>query len=792
MRHEARIGPPVCALIRRERMADNFGKGSGDVGYDRAAREESRPPSAARRDPRADPDDDDGDDGIQRVDVVVDRSGRSSIAPDDTLSNAALNLRRELAKLHQQAAAVERTIEDQRRERSDALDRIELANTRATELQQKIADAEQELTNLRRLHSTTLEDLDKVRAERDALARASEAAQGTADELARQKSETETLREAHDTALRAASKYEAELGEIRKREQAGAQKVSDVEGELNKLRERVERTTAELTQAREETSQLRGENTRLKGEVSDAHDSGARVREEADRERTTAKTESDRLQRELGEARAAVEKLGLVEGDLAASKRETDDARNEVARLERELEATRHARDVATERATMADQETDGVRRDVERLQRELAEATATASRAEAKAASEARARAVVEDSVRQLRDEVTTAFARWRTIAPSTYPAAHSSPPPTRAVPISQPFAASEPPVTRRGGMESAPPPALGPIPAPPPALREEIVELEDGWSSNPPPDGGTGPVAIPLAPPSPSLTRSVPPPVPPPRRPTIPPAVYSVPPPAGLAPSAPPAPEPGRPAEGSGLTVLSKERDDLLEQLANPDTAREAAAILRERPDWLTGRPPIELLAALTTLDYDVEAPIFELARAWEREAMCRAVVGALRDEPDAKLREHGAWLLKHLGSPTALPSLVDLVTSEDEPSAVRRWLLEAIERLAANKQVGWRDVGDLVNRLVRSDDPTLRDGVIGIVAALDRSDEKRRVLLEVLRTDDDEMVLASAVHALGSALPIELDPAVSERLLGHPSPRVQRSVVDFIERSKRATKS
>ena len=751
-------------------MADNFGKGSGDVGYDRAAREESRPPSAARRDPRADPDDDE-DEG-QRVDVVVERSGRSSVAPEDTLSNAALILRRELAKLHQQAAAVERTIEDQRRERSDALERIEYANTRATELQQKIADAEQEVGNLRRLHATTLEDLDKVRAERDKLA-------GASDELARQKSETETLREAHEDALRAASKFEAEIAEIRKREQAGAQKATDAEGELTKLRERVERTSAELTQAREETTQVRGENTRLKAEVSDAHDSGARVREEADRERTAAKTEAERLQRELAEARSAAAQVAVVEGDLAASKRETGDARNEIARLERELEATRHARDVAIERATMAEKETEGVRKDAERLQRELVEASAATGRAEAKAASSDRARVLVEDSVRQLRDEVTTAFARWRTIAPSTHPASNSAPPPTRAVPVSQPFAVSEPPVTRRG---SAPPPAvLGPIPAAPRAMREEIVELEDGWASSPPPPPRTVPPPVP--------TRSVPPP---PRNPTIPPAVYSVPPPAGLAPSAPPAPEPARPNEGSGLTVLSKERDDLLEQLSNPDTAREAAAILRERPEWLTGRPPIELLAALTTLDYDVEAPIFELARAWEREAMCRAVVGALRDEPDAKLREHGAWLLKHLGSPTALPALVDLVTNEEEPSAVRRWLLEAIERLVANKQVGWRDVGDLVTRLVRNDDPTLRDGVIGVVAALERSDDKRRVLLEVLRTDDDEMVLASAVHALGSALPIELDPAVSERLLGHPSPRVQRSVVDFIERSKRATKN
>jgi hypothetical protein len=241
--------------------------------------------------------------------------------------------------------------------------------------------------------------------------------------------------------------------------------------------------------------------------------------------------------------------------------------------------------------------------------------------------------------------------------------------------------------------------------------------------------------------------------------------------------------------PEAPSGIHILSEERDDLIEQLSDSATAREAATKLLERPDWLRGRPPVELLIALTHLDYDVEAPVFELARSWEREPLCRALIAALRDEPDSKLREHGAWLLKHLGAPGAWPALAELTSNDSEPPAVRRWLLEAIERLVASRGVGWRDVGDLVALLARHPDASLRDGVIGIVAALERSEEKRRVLLEILRTDEDEMVLASAVHALAGALPIELDPAVAERLLGHPSARVQRSVVEFIERSKRA---
>src|SRR5438045_6297646 len=62
-----------------------------------------------RRDPRADPDDDDAP--APRVDVV-------NIDRPDGLASAANSLRRDLARLSQQAAVVERTLEDQRRQQS--------------------------------------------------------------------------------------------------------------------------------------------------------------------------------------------------------------------------------------------------------------------------------------------------------------------------------------------------------------------------------------------------------------------------------------------------------------------------------------------------------------------------------------------------------------------------------------------------------------------------------------------------------------------------------------------------
>ncbi|MBX3200677.1 MAG: hypothetical protein KF894_21250 [Labilithrix sp.] len=765
----------------------------------------SRPPLAARRDPRADPDD---EPISERVDVVTAPRGGERQSSVDTLTNAALTLRRELAKLHQQAAAVERTIEDQRRERSEAFERVDVANLRVQELEQRLELAEDESSNLRRLRDAALADLQAVRAERDDLARAIENAKSAADDLARVRTESDALREARDEALKAAATHEAELAEIRKREQTDAQKASDGEAELRALRERQERSSAELSQAREEASQSKSGAARLRQEIAAA----AKQLAEVEREREGARDDVARLEKALGEAQADAEKVAPLERELAAARSEAAEARTEIGRLERELESTRHARDVSLERTAMAERELEDARKDTARLQRELESAVVASAGASSRALAAERARAFVDDGMKQLRDEVTSAFARWRSMPPSSPPPANegSVAPPTRAVMPHAPATTDAPPLTKRGGAGSTsfPPllaearplsmPAPSPLPTPP---------LDDDWAvdSSPTPAAGS---PLPSPAPVPSLstedgpgrieatTRSGPPPLParPPRvtQPSFPPAVYpSVPPPAGSAPTLPPPAMPsGRPPEPSAVVqILSEERDALIERLADETTAAEAATKLLERPDWLRGRPPLELLMALTHLDYDVEAPLFELARTWDREPICRALIAALRDEPDAKLREHGAWLLKHLGAPSAWPALAELVSNEAEPPPVRRWLLEAIERLVASRGLGWREVGDLVALLVRHPDATLRDGVIGVVAALERSDDKRRVLLEILRSDDDEIVLASAVQALTSALPIELDPTVAERLLGHSSARVQRSVVELIERSKRA---
>jgi hypothetical protein len=252
----------------------------------------------------------------------------------------------------------------------------------------------------------------------------------------------------------------------------------------------------------------------------------------------------------------------------------------------------------------------------------------------------------------------------------------------------------------------------------------------------------------------------------------------------------SSPPTRRPGSavpPPYHEVADLTSKPRQELLAKLVDPDHAEAAAAELRTHPEWLRSVPPPALVAALANVDYDAEGAIFDLARAWDREPLCHALIAALRSETDMRVREHSAWLLKHLAAPSSWKAIADLARSDDEPVQMRRWLLEALDRLAAGRAIGWRELGDVITAVARHPDASLRDGVVGILVSLDRSDEKRRLLLDILRADDDEIVLASAVNALASVLPMELDPGLVDRLLGHPSPRVQRSVRDLIERAR-----
>jgi hypothetical protein len=124
--------------------------------------------------------------------------------------------------------------------------------------------------------------------------------------------------------------------------------------------------------------------------------------------------------------------------------------------------------------------------------------------------------------------------------------------------------------------------------------------------------------------------------------------------------------------------------------------------------------------------------------------------------------------------------------LARDDGETTGVRRWLLEALDRLVAGRLIGWNEIGDLVTAFAKHPDATLRDGNIGILLSLEASDEKKRALLDILAHEDDEVVLTSAIDALVASSIDELDETVLGRLLDHPSDRVQRAAKDLLAKN------
>lgn len=197
-------------------------------------------------------------------------------------------------------------------------------------------------------------------------------------------------------------------------------------------------------------------------------------------------------------------------------------------------------------------------------------------------------------------------------------------------------------------------------------------------------------------------------------------------------------------------------KNRQEELYCRLNSDAIAAAAAAneLLEQPEWTLGSPPDTLIQALrrASLTYDAESAVFELGRVWERAPLSRALMAAFKGEQDPRARTCAAWLLKQLSSPTVWRDMAATALSYDEGPQTRRWLLEGLDRLAFVGDVGWDELRELVYALRQNSEPHIRDGVVGILMSLPPSDEKTRLLLDMLR-DFDASVLASALSALSN---------------------------------------
>ena len=407
-----------------------------------------------RRDDRAEPDDDEEAGGASRVDVVSVDGARG-----DTATSGMVALRRELAKLNQQAAAVEKSLDDQRRERTDALERREKERQHTLTLEARIASAEAETALLRKAHEAAIAEL-----------RAAHVTSLTELRQARdERAAFETTAAIVKAAAAARTAKEEEAAAKTAKEEAAAKTAKEA---------------AAAKTAKEEAAKHAAAVTKLNEDL-------ARAKADHARDRTTARERIDVLERSAEEASAATQRM---QADL-------DTARQNEVRLSGEVQAAKQNAELLVAQYETARQteeslldEIEAARQREERVSRQLEIALARAVEAESQALNISLQHATLEGSLRTLRDEVTNAFARVGSLAAAA--AAVSS---SRMLPITAdltaPFAA---PTAVAGGepRASAPPSGLKTLEPPVP---NELPG--DAKRSNPPPPSD-GPNASPVEP--------------------------------------------------------------------------------------------------------------------------------------------------------------------------------------------------------------------------------------------------------------------------------------------------
>ena len=192
--------------------------------------------------------------------------------------------------------------------------------------------------------------------------------------------------------------------------------------------------------------------------------------------------------------------------------------------------------------------------------------------------------------------------------------------------------------------------------------------------------------------------------------------------------------------------------ERARRLQQLrARRPSLDVAAQRLAERPEWLRGPPPAELIDALMEQPPPGAEPLLALARRYERAPLSAALLERLRGARDPGTRAQAAWLLKGVLAEEHRADAIELAGAENESPQVRRWLVEALDRLAFAAAAGGDELGELVERLARHEHPALREGAVGLLTSLPRTDRSTALLVRLLG-DRDPLVAAGAARALG----------------------------------------
>jgi hypothetical protein len=225
---------------------------------------------------------------------------------------------------------------------------------------------------------------------------------------------------------------------------------------------------------------------------------------------------------------------------------------------------------------------------------------------------------------------------------------------------------------------------------------------------------------------------------------------------------------------------------RDQLLTLVVSG--APEAAAAAREliaRPEWTSGAVPPTLLAALVELHPVTDHPVLDVARAWEPGPRAAALWQAFVGARDAALRERLAALLGALAGRSIWRELATAALDPGEESAVRRHLLESLDRLAFGRWLGWPELEELVRSLAQDADAGVRDGVVGILMSLPRR-PVGDALLRALIDDADDWVAASALHAVDQ-LGVDVDEQQLIAAASRASPLVHNRAREILDRRR-----
>jgi hypothetical protein len=230
------------------------------------------------------------------------------------------------------------------------------------------------------------------------------------------------------------------------------------------------------------------------------------------------------------------------------------------------------------------------------------------------------------------------------------------------------------------------------------------------------------------------------------------------------------------------------SKPPAALLRQLLDAESAEAAASAVAGNPDWSTGPPPPEVLAALGDPCHSLDGAVVGMARAWERPAMAHALLEALDREGHIERRRRLAWVAKQTPELTVVPELLARAESSDEDAVVRRYLLEAITPLAISHAVPWQTVEKTVRLLARDPLPGVREAAVALAGmGADSLSERHGLLLSAFGDPDDWVVVTAAVmfghEKFMSIVPAEL----RQQLLEHSSPRVRGFVHDIVFRRR-----